>query len=426
MRPLIRNGDQFVESSWKDALIKIGQELSKRQGHELTAVAGQLSDVESMVALKDLFTRLGSDNFRLDGGLLHSGVPAHGVDFRSNYLFNVGIANVERADALLLVGTNPRHEGAIVNTRIRKNWLRYTLDVALIGQPVDLTYDYDHLGTDVSALASFEKHPFFKRFSSAKNPMVIVGSGVVEHAGAAQVYAHLSKLAKKVPSLITPEWRGVNVLQRHASVAGALDIGFVPGAHATPLAESKFFYLLGADQISETDIPKDAFVVYQGHHGDAGAHLADVVLPAAAYTEKSAVFVNTEGRSQITRQAVTPPGDGREDWTIIRALSEVVGHTLPYDDSYSLHDRMAEYAPHLVRFGAVEPSSFAQLALTESTTAKKSSTAAQQPFDNVIKNFYMTDPISRASSTMAKCTVSFVQPKLSAAADEGEAMRQNA
>jgi NADH dehydrogenase (ubiquinone) Fe-S protein 1 len=182
----------------------------------------------------------------------------------------------------------------------------------------------------------------------------------------------------------------------------------VPGLRSKPLSESKLVYLLNADQVSESDLPKDAFVVYQGHHGDNGAHLADLILPGAAYTEKSATFVNTEGRSQMTRAAVSAPGAAREDWKIIRALSEFVGVTLPYDDIHGLHHRLTEVAPHLILYGVAEQSAFPDLALSTLQSLSGSAKTSSGPLRLPIDNFYLTDPISRSSSTMAQCSRTFV------------------
>ena len=411
--PLIKLDGQFQQVSWKDALARLVTEIRNTPPSQMTAIAGQLADVESLVAMKDWMLGLGSQNLRLDGGFLKR-APVHGVDWRASYVLNTGLMNVEHADAILLIGTNPRHEAAGFNVRLRKRWLSYGCDFGLIGENVALTYDYDHLGHDLAALSKLENTRFFKKLSAAKNPMIIVGSGAVEHEHADQMFAQLAKLVKKVPQLLTPEWNGINVLQRHASMTGALDIGFVPGPKATPLEESKLVYLLNADQITRADLPSDAFVVYQGHHGDHGAHLADLILPGAAYTEKSATYVNTEGRAQMTRQAVTPPGAAREDWKIIRALSEVMGHALPYDDHYSLHERMAEYAPHLTRLGAREPTlqphqslDYLASASFSSSSSSGKTAASSGALKAVIEDFYMTDPISRASVTMAKCSKAF-------------------
>lgn len=412
--PLIKQGDRFVPATWEDALkaIAAGLASSGATGNEIRAVVGELADTESLVALKDFITRLGSDNLTVDGANGHA-APVHAVDVRSNYLFNATIPGVEEADAILLVGTNPRHEAAVLNSRIRKSWLHTGLEVGLIGDRVDTTYGYEYLGADAKAVAEFVagKGPFAQKFKAAKKPLIIVGSALVEHSDGAAVYNALAKYVEKNKrTLLTPEWNGFSVLQRAASRTAAYDIGFVPSKKASS-TKPKFIYLLNADEVDPKLIPQNAFVVYQGHHGDLGAQLADVCLPGAAYTEKSTTWVNTEGRTQLGRAAVPPPGASREDWKIIRALSEVVGSPLPYDDVLSLRDRMWEISPTLVRYDVTEPTSVETAlaglkALVASTaTARVSGT----PFKKPIENFYQTDPISRASVTMAQCTRAFVK-----------------
>ncbi|TCD65303.1 NADH dehydrogenase (ubiquinone) 78K chain precursor, 5-prime end [Steccherinum ochraceum] len=412
--PLIKDGDRFVPSSWEDALTAIatGLKNSGASGDEIQAVAGHLADTESLVALKDLVNRLGSDNLALDGVNGHA-APAHAVDVRSNYLFNTSIPGVEEADAILLVGTNPRHEAAVLNSRIRKSWLHTGLEVGFVGERVDTTYGYDYLGDSAKAVADFVagKGAFAEKFKAAKKPMIIVGSSLVEHADGAAVYNALSKYVEQnKDKLLTPEWQGFSVLQRVASRSAAYDVGFVPSKKAAA-TKPKFVYLLNADEVDPKSIPQNAFVVYQGHHGDLGAQLADVCLPAAAYTEKSTTWVNTEGRAQLGRAAVPPPGASREDWKIIRALSEVVGSPLPYDDVLSLRDRLWEISPTLVRYESREPTSvevaLAGLKTLVAGTASAKVTGA--PFKKSIDNFYQTDPISRASVTMAQCTRAFVK-----------------
>ncbi|KAF8652650.1 hypothetical protein AX16_004282 [Volvariella volvacea WC 439] len=415
--PLIKQGDRFVAASWEDALTAIANGLaaSGASENEIQAVAGHLADTESLVALKDLVNRLGSDNLALDQNNGNS-APAHGVDFRSNYSFNSTIPGVEQADVILLVGTNPRHEAAVLNSRIRKSWLHTTLEVGLIGERVDTTYGYEYLGQNANALKNLlagtgEQAGFAQRLKNAKKPLIIVGSALVEHPDGKAVYNELAKYVEaNKDRFVTPEWNGFNVLQRIASRPAAYEIGFTPSKKATQ-TKPKFVYLLNADEVDPKSIPEDAFVVYQGHHGDLGAQLADVCLPASAYTEKSATWVNTEGRAQLGRAAVPPPGASREDWKIIRALSEVLQNPLPYDDVLSLRDRMWEISPSLVRYDVTEPTSteiaLAGLkALQNQTTGAKISGAV---FKKPIANFYQTDPISRASVTMAQCTRAFVK-----------------
>lgn len=410
--PLIKQGDRFVTASWPEALTTIaeGLEASGAKGDEIKAIAGSLADVESLVALKDLMNRLGSENLALDvpaGGL----PPPQGVDFRSNYSFNSTIAGIENADAVLLVGTNPRHEGAIINTRIRKAFLHNGLDVGMIGENVDLTYDYHHVGSDAKAVDDFiagKGGEFAKIFKNAKKPMIIVGSAVTEHVDGPAILSSLAKLVESEKQrFLTPDWNGFNVLQRTASKVGAYDVGFVPtkaAAKTTP----KFVYLLNADDFSPDAIPKDAFVVYQGHHGDVGAQFADVCLPGSAYTEKTATYVNTEGRTQLTRAAVPSPGAAREDWKVLRALSEVLGTPLPYDETLDIRDRLFEISPTLIRYDVAEPTGQTSLAFSELQRNLKGAKATGAPLLRPITNFYMTDPISRASPTMAKCTNAFL------------------
>lgn len=412
--PLVKQGDRFVSASWEDALSTIVEGLKKTgaKGDEIKAIAGHLADTEALVALKDLINRLGSDNTALDSVGGHA-APAHAVDVRSNYLFNSTIPGVEQADAILLVGTNPRHEAAVLNSRIRKSWLHTTLEVGLIGERVDTTYGYEHLGYDAKAVADFVagKSEFAKTFKQAKRPLIIVGSSLVEHSDGAAVYNALAKFVEaNKDKLVTPEWNGFSVLQRVASRTAAYDIGFVPSKKASA-TKAKFIYLLNADEVNPKEIPQDAFVVYQGHHGDLGAQLADVVLPGSAYTEKGTTWVNTEGRSQLGRAAVPPPGASREDWKIIRALSEILGSPLPYDDVLSLRDRMWEISPTLLRYDTTESTSvdvaLAGLKALIAATAKAKVTG--EPLKKPIENFYQTDPISRASVTMAQCTRAFVK-----------------
>jgi NADH dehydrogenase (ubiquinone) Fe-S protein 1 len=410
--PLIKQGDRFVPASWPEALATVAEGLasSGAKGDEIKAVAGALADAESMVLLKDLVNKLGSDNLATDQ-INGDKAPIHGADLRSNYTFNSTIAGIEEADVLLLVGTNPRHEAAIVNTRIRKAYLHTGLDVGLIGEKVDLTYEYDHVGTDAKAVQDLlaGKGAFAKKFKEAKKPMIVVGSAVAEHPDGKAILGNLAELVKaNKGKLLNGEWNGYNVLQRQASRPGALDIGFTPSAAASKVTP-KFIYLLNADDIAPESIPRDAFVVYQGHHGDVGAQFADVCLPGSAYTEKATTYVNTEGRTQMTRAAVPPPGAAREDWKIVRALSEVVGATLPYNDILDVRDRMFEVSPTLVRYEVAEASTAsAPLAVEELAKLAKSNVSGA-PLLRPIQNFYQTDPISRASPTMAKCTAAFVE-----------------
>lgn len=415
--PLIKEGDRFVNATWPQAMeaIRAGLLASGAKANEIQGMVGHLADSESIVALKDLINKLGSDNTVLDQPL-GSFAPAHGVDFRSNYSFNSTIAGVEDATRLLLIGTNPRHEAAILNARIRKAYLTGSLDVGLIGESFDSTFGYEQVGTDLKAVKdALNGGKWAKELSETERPMIIIGSAVAEHKDGAEVYAEVAKFVEKhAGKFVQTEWNGFNVLQRAASRTAAFDIGFTPSTAAS-LTTPKFVYLLNADDFVPSQIPANAFVVYQGHHGDVGAQFADVCLPGAAYTEKSTTWVNTEGRTQLGRAAVPPPGAAREDWKILRALSEVLEVTLPYADVGGMRDRMWEVSPTLVKYDDIEAPSSVLTALAglklESTRAMKQNRKGgkEGAFKKVVENFYRTDPISRSSATMSKCTRAFVE-----------------
>ncbi|KAI9800404.1 MAG: NADH dehydrogenase (ubiquinone) 78K chain precursor, 5-prime end [Piccolia ochrophora] len=406
--PLIRKDNKFFPATWEQALTEVSNAFERLapQGNEFKAIAGHLTEVESLVVMKDLANKLGSDNLALDQPQ-GSQPLAHGVDVRSNYLFNSKIYGVEEADAILLLGTNPRHEAAVLNARIRKQWLRSELEIGLVGEPFDATFEVEHLGADAAALKKALAGPFGKKLAAAQRPMIIVGSGVAEHADAKAMFELVGTFVDKhAANFLTPEWTGYNVLQRAASRSGAYDIGFTVPSPTVSSTRPKILYLLGADEITADDIPPNTFVIYQGHHGDRGAALADVVLPGAAYTEKSGTYVNTEGRTQVTRAATGLPRGAREDWKIIRALSEFVGQALPYDDIAAVRDRMAEISPSLVRYDIVEPTTVSGLARTQLVDQNKGSKIVGEPLRRVIENFYFTDVISRSSPTMARCSAS--------------------
>lgn len=406
--PLIRRDNQFQPATWENVLVEISEkfkELAPR-GDEVKFVAGQLVETETLVAAKDLANRLGSENLALDQPQ-GSAPLAHGIDIRSNYAFNSKIVGVEEADAILLIGTNPRWEAAILNARIRKQWLRSDLEVGLVGQDFESTFDYENLGANANDLKSALGGAFGEKLKSAKKPMIIVGSGAVEHTDAKAIYETVGSFVEKNKATFqTPEWNGYNVLQRAASRTGAFEVGFSVQNPETAKTKPKVIWLLGADEIDAADIPKDAFVIYQGHHGDRGAALADVVLPGAAYTEKGVTYVNTEGRVQMSRAATSLYGAARDDWKIVRAVSEALNVPLPYDDVEQLRDRMEEISPALRRYDIVEPTSKDMQALSKVQVVdqNKGAKTSSEPFHKVIKDFYFTDSISRSSPTMARCS----------------------
>jgi NADH dehydrogenase (ubiquinone) Fe-S protein 1 len=393
--PMIKENGTFVPVTWEVALKKIAEKMGSTSGDKMKAVVGDLADCESIMALKDFMNQAGCENLecRQDGAELVA-------DLRGGYLLNTGLQDSEQTDCVLLVGTNPRHEAPLFNTRLRKSVLHKDIDIGYIGPAVDLTYGIDHLGNGTATLAKLAKgdHPFCEQLAAAEKPMVVLGMSGLRREDAAAVKASVATLAKNIPNLLTDSWNGFNVLHTAAARVGALELGFVPSGESSA---AEFVYLLGADDFSEAAVPAGAFVVYQGHHGDAGAVAADVILPGAAYTEKHGTYVNTEGRVQRAKRAKAPIGDAREDWAIVRALSEVCGKPLAYDSLDGVRARMAEVSPTLVTEG-VHDCPLTNLALDQATTVKDKMTPS--PFARAVDNFYMTNAINRSSVTMAKCT----------------------
>lgn len=414
--PLMKSCDGELRAvEWEDVLVATAKAIKQCPPNKLVAVAGGLTDAESLVALKDLLNKVGSENccteqvFPLEGS---------GIDFRSSYLLNSKIANVEDADFVLLIGTNPRFEAPLLNARIRKGFVHKETDVALLGPNVDLTYDYTHLGSDAKILAELTsgKHPVWSRLSAAKRPVIILGSEQLHGEGGASLLGYTQELAAKLQAkLADKEWKVLNVLQRTASQVAALDLGYQPGVGCLLACKPKVVFLLGADEsvVTREKLDKDAIVIYQGHHGDCGAQIADIVLPGAAYTEKQATYVNAEGRAQQTLVAVTPPGKAREDWKIIRALSEVMGERLPYDTLEEVRDRLADISPAMVNYGNCENNNYFTQAQQLAKDLQKPASGSIDIKLKELEDFYMTDSISRASPTMAKCVQAVMKQKSS-------------
>ncbi|XP_071331033.1 NADH-ubiquinone oxidoreductase 75 kDa subunit, mitochondrial isoform X1 [Trachinotus anak] len=407
-QPMVKNeSGQLVPTTWEDALTRVAGALQGVKGADAAAVVGGLVDAEALISLKDLLNGLNSDNLCTEEVFPMAGA---GTDLRSNYLLNTGIAGIEEADLLLLVGTNPRYEAPLFNARIRKSWLHNELQVALVGKEVDLSYTYDHLGESAKVLQEIASgtHSFSQMLAKAKHPVVVVGSSCLQREDGAAIMAAVSTIAQnaRVSSGVEETWKVLNVLHRVASQVAALDLGYKPGVDTIRKNPPKVLFLLGADAgcITRQDLPEDSFIIYQGHHGDVGAPMADIILPGAAYTEKCSTYVNTEGRAQQTKVAVTPPGMAREDWKIIRAISELAGVTLPYDTLDEVRDRLAEVSPNLVRYDDVEEANYFKQANELSKAVNQTVlTEPLAPPQLTVKDFYMTDPISRASQTMAKC-----------------------
>jgi len=398
-RPYIRENGKLRAATWPEAFAAIAAKARLSDGKRIGAIAGDLAAVEEMFALKDLLAKYGSVNLSVQGGDAFD--PKAG---RGSYIFNPTIAGIEHADALLIVGSNPRKEAAILNARIRKRWRSGQLKIGLIGPKADLTYRYDYLGAGTDSLSDVaaRKHSFAEVLRAAKKPIILVGSGAAARHDGSAVLALAAKLALDF-GVVNDGWNGFGVLHDAASRVGALDIGFAGGAGGLSAAQMTTFgmldvlFLLGADEIKA---PDGTFVVYIGTHGDRGAHRADVILPGAAYTEKSGIYVNTEGRVQMANRAAFPPGEAREDWAIIRALSEALGKKLAYDSVATLRQALFKAVPHLMRIDQIE----AGKATDIRTLAGKGGSIEKGPFKSSVEDFYLTNPIARASAVMAECS----------------------
>jgi NADH-quinone oxidoreductase subunit G len=396
-QPYLRVNGRLQPASWKDAFAAIADKVKATSAARMGAIVGDLAGVEEMYALKDLMGRLGAKNIdaRQDGATLD---PAWG---RASYLFNATIAGIERADALLIVGSNPRREAAVLNARIRKRWRAGNFPIGLIGEKADLTYTYDYLGAGAESLAGLPKSKFAEALKAAERPLILIGAGALARKDGGAIAALAAKAAIEFGAL-KDGWNGFSMLHAAASRVGALDLGLVPGAGGLNTAQMagggvEVLFLLGADEI---EVAPGAFVIYLGTHGDRGAHRADVILPGAAYPEKSAIYVNTEGRVQMTTRAAFPPGDAREDWAILRALSGVLGHTLPYDSLAQLRQILFAAHPHFMRIDQIA----AGVATDIEKLANLGGGADKAPLHSAVSEFYLNNPIARASGTMAECS----------------------
>jgi NADH-quinone oxidoreductase subunit G len=393
-RPFVRENGELRAATWDEALAATAKALSG-DPKKIGAIAGDLACAESMKATLDLFRALGSPHTdcRPDGAKIGGGA-------RQGYLFNSTIAGIDEADVILLVGTNPRLEAPVLNARLRKAWLRGA-EIGVIGEANDLTYRYMHIGAGPQSLTQLGA--FADVLKTAQRPIIIVGQGAVSRADGAAVLRGVGTLAARIGA-VKEGWNGFNVLHTAAARVAGFDLGFLPGQDGKDAGEMlsgglNTLFVLGVDEI---DLPRAGTVIYLGSHGDRGAHRADIILPGAAYTEKDATWVNTEGRVQYGRRATFPKGDAKEDWTILRALSGVMGKTLPYDSLDALRAKViadnptfgqVDYAPGAADGGGFDP---AQLGAE--------GPLSPEPFRSPIDDFYLTNPIARASKTMAECS----------------------
>ena len=398
-QPYVRKDGRLVPASWDEALSLVAAKLKAAAPDKIGAIAGDLAGAEEMFALKDLLTRgsVKSIDCRQAGDKLD---PKLG---RASYVFNSSIDGIEQADVILIIGSNPRIEAPVLNARIRKRWRTGALKVGLVGVKADLTYPAEYLGAGPDTLVHIAsgEHPFAATFKAAKNPLVIIGQGAFARADGLAVLSAAARILLAASAGKDAAWNGFNVLHTAASRVAGLDLGFVPASGGKDTAAMlagglDFLYLLGADEVDLSRIG-NAFVVYQGSHGDKGAERADVILPGAAYTEKCATYVNTEGRAQQTLKAAFAPGDAKEDWTIIRALSDRVGAKLGYDTLNELRAAMYKSAPQLAALDSVETRAVSGL----ETLAKLTGATSSEAFSAAISDFYLTNPVARASAVMA-------------------------
>lgn len=405
-RPYIKKEGKLVLADWSEALTFAAKKLKGTKPNKIAAIAGDLADCESMLLLKEVMHKLGSVNLdcRQDGAKL---IPSN----RGSYVFNTTIEGIENADLCLLINTNPKVEAPIINARIRKRYLQGNFTIANIGPNVEYLYNVERLGDGPNVLKEIKEgnHKFCELLSAAQNPMLIIGQDALIRDDSESVLALAGKIAEKF-NMIRDDWNGFNVLHKAAARVGGLDIGFVPSKGGKDInqmlkqaesGEVEVVYLLGADEIDTSKL-ENTFVIYQGHHGDRGAHIADVILPGAAYTEKYATYVNTEGRVQRTNLAVFPPGEAKEDWLIIKNLSQYLSLSLLYDSLFDVRKKLDTIGPQFRSVDQVVKNTWVPI-------SNGKINLSNTPFTLKECNFYMTDSIGRASKIMADCTKDFYE-----------------
>ena len=396
--PYVKVKNKLLPSSWDDAFKNIKAKLSSISSNQVAAIIGDQADTESIFALKKLFEKIDSKKIAIN---------QHNYDFlkgnRSNYIFNSHINGIEKCDTILFVGINPRLNAPIVNARIRKNYLNRDIQIASISsEKFDLTYDYNFLGNNIDVLNDIydQKNEFGKSFNKSNFPMIIIGDEALKDSQSRNIQSICIEILTKA-NAFRKDWNGFNIMHNSSSIVGSYDLlnNYSSISHfeinnQCKTGEIKFLFLLGVDENLYQDY-KDTFIVYQGHHGDAGAQRANVILPGSAYTEKSASFINLEGRLQTTERAVFPPGDAKEDWAIIRAMSEFLGKKIKYDSLNELRDQMNKEVFEKIIF---REGSFNKKPLKGKFEKLNSSHLIGSG-----RNQYMTCPISRSSNTMAEC-----------------------
>ncbi|MEO1910596.1 MAG: NADH-quinone oxidoreductase subunit NuoG [Paracoccus sp. (in: a-proteobacteria)] len=385
-KPYLRENGRLRPATWPEALAATARAMT---GKKVAGLVGDLAPVEAAFSLKTLIEGLGGHvECRTDGAKLPAGN-------RSGYVGNATIADLDTAGSILLVGTNPREEAPVLNSRIRKNWVRGA-EVTLVGQAVDLTFDYNHAGTDRAALSKL-----LDNATAAEEPgVIIVGQGALREADGEAVLAAVMALAEATNARVM-------ILHTAAARVGAMDVGVVTqGGLPAAIDGAQVIFNLGADEV---EIAEGPIVIYQGSHGDRGAHRADIILPAACYTEEMGLFVNTEGRPQLAMRANFAPGEAKENWAILRALSAELGQTLPWDSIAQLRRKLIEAVPHLGQIGEVVESDWQPVPRKD---------LGRADFVNPVKDFYLTNPIARCSPLMGELSRMAAARQASAVAAE--------
>ncbi len=400
-RPFIRTNGRLEETNWDTAISEVSKRIQETIPNNIISLSGNQVDVETLTATKIFFDLIGSQNYesRLDNAKIDPKV-------RSSYIFNSGISNIENCDSILLVGTNPRWEASILNARIRKQYLNNDIPIALIGNKKNLTYDYEYLGNSLKILENLynDKINFSEKLKKSKKPMIIIGLSAISRKDGEAVLSLCRKIALKY-NIVQDDWNGFNILNTNISKVGALDIGFYNNKFSNNTfrkieeicsQKKSITFLLAVDEIN-TDILKESFVIYVGHHGDIGAQRADIILPSPAYTEKNSTFVNLEGRVMKSQKCHQPLGESKEEWKIFRKLSDKLSFNMPFNNIYELRQEMSKINPIFNQLNILHNNEFKDFG--------KSGEILDEPILDLIKNFYMTDAISRASKTMSECSI---------------------
>ena len=399
-KPYIKIDNKLEATSWDTALKLVASEIKKRGAENTSAFSGKFSDIESLYSTKNFLNLLNSEFYdcRFDNTQF---IPGH----RSSYLFNSSIQKIDEADAILIIGSNPKWEAAVLNSRIRKAYLNNNCQIALIGPKINLTYKYTHLSNDISYLNNIlnEKSDFLEHLKNAKNPLMLIGSSAINYNDGIEILKICAEICNKL-NIVNETENGFNILNQNISRVGALDIGFYSKKFDRDFKISltkhirdtnPVVFLLGLDEINFSSL-KDSFVIYIGHHGDEGANNADIILPSPAFPEKTSTFVNIEGRVLQTTKCFNPIGEAKEEWKIFRALSQEFKEQLKFNNLNELRQEIIKNFPHLNQLNTLPNKSEVNFG--------KSHIIDNKEIEYNIKNFYMTDSISRASVNMANCT----------------------